>query len=59
MEPCATSYFSNPASEKTSTQTKNILFERYDSNQLITDVQKPKYFICSRRTPWSKVSNAF
>ena len=42
-----------------STQTRNFLFERYDSNQLITDARKPKYLIFSRRTPWSKISNAF
>ena len=37
--------------KKTSLQTKNFLFERQDSNHLITDVREPKYFIFSRRTP--------
>ena len=37
--------FDVPASEKTlPIQTKNFLFERQDSNNLITDVQKPKYY---------------
>ena len=52
IEPC-TPYFNVPASEKTSIQNKNLLFERY----LITDVLKPKYFIFSRETPWSKHSS--
>ena len=45
--------------QKKTVQTKNFLLERWDSNHLITDAQKPKYFIFLRRTPWSKISNAF
>ena len=41
VEPCGryiTQYFNVPVSEKTSIQTKIFLFERQDSNHLITDV---------------------
>ena len=54
IEPCGAPYFNVPVSEKTSIQTKNFLFERSDSNHLIKDAQKPKYFIFLTRTPWSK-----
>ena len=60
IEPCGTPCFNVPVSEKTlSIQTKNFLFERQDSNHLVTDAHKPKYFIFSRRTPRSKASNSF
>ena len=60
MEACGTPYFDVPASEKTlSIQIKKFLFEIYDSNHLITDVRKTKYFIFSSRTLWYKVSHVF
>ena len=46
IEACGTPYFNVPASEKTlSIQTKNFLFEKWDSHYLIADSQKPKCFI--------------
>ena len=59
-EPVGTLYFNVPASEETfSIQTKNFVFEIYDTDHLIVDVWKPKNFIFSRRTPLSKESRAF
>ena len=40
-------------------QYKPNIFPLGDRICLITDVQKPKYLICSRRTLCFKVSNAF
>lgn len=49
-----------PAYRKaSSTERKNFLFDRSDSNDLINGVLKPSHVILSKTTFWSSVPNAF
>ena len=48
---CGTAQLTTPASEKTSSSaTKYFLFERYNSNHLMTDSFKPIHSIFCRST---------
>ena len=48
IESFGTLYFNAPVSEK------NI-----NTNQKLPHARKPKYFLFSQRTPWSKLPDAF
>ena len=49
--PYGTPQYSSPASEKTcSSATKRFLFERYDSEHLMTDSLKPIHSVFSKST---------
>ena len=51
IDPHGTPQFSSPASQKTfSSATKHFFFERYDSENLMTDSLKPMHSIFSRST---------
>ena len=51
INPYGTPQFSSPASEKTcSSATKRFLFERYDSEHLMTDSLKPIHSVFSKST---------
>ena len=59
-DPYGAPQYSSPPSEKTcSSATKHFLFERYDSEHLMTDSLKPIHSLFSKSAAWFNVCESF